>query len=99
MLLAPAEPPKDQKEGTKSGDMITDLDCIISQLEGLQERVTGLKRVADVRRQRNREVSRSQVRSRTQGTGVAGHDTGGIQRSLLVATIEGCFHVTDPESR
>ena len=36
--------------------MVGDLDCIISQLENLQQRVTGLKQVAEVRQQRSRQV-------------------------------------------
>ncbi|KAF0313733.1 Nesprin-1 [Amphibalanus amphitrite] len=54
-VLAPVAGPQDGEEDTQSTDLMTDLDGIISQLEGLQERVTGLKQVAEVRQQRNRE--------------------------------------------
>ncbi|XP_043224529.1 uncharacterized protein LOC122382794 [Amphibalanus amphitrite] len=55
-VLAPVTRPQDGEEVTQSTDLMTDLDGIISQLEGLQERVTGLKQVAEVRQQRNREA-------------------------------------------
>ncbi|XP_043213184.1 uncharacterized protein LOC122377300, partial [Amphibalanus amphitrite] len=55
-VLAPVARPQEGEEGTQSTDLMTDLDGIISQLEGLQERVTGLKQVAEVRQQRNREA-------------------------------------------
>ena len=72
-LLAPVEPPperhdrqdgpQDQQDGPperrREADLAGDLDTVISQLERLQHRVSGLRQVAQLRQQRSQQVRQS----------------------------------------
>ena len=56
-LRAPVEPLQEQQEAVcRPADLVGDLDTVISQLERLQQRVSGLRRAAQLRQQRSRQV-------------------------------------------
>ncbi|XP_037080381.1 titin-like [Pollicipes pollicipes] len=66
----------------RSGDMVSDLDCVISQLEGLQQRVAGLRQVAEVRKQQQQRQQQQRQQQQQQQQALptnASPAAGGVQ--------------------